>query len=261
MADHTPSRASLHHALRRALVALVLAALVSPVPSLAAKPPGGDTPQAVVARMKAAAEHEDFKEMVECIAPAQRKEMAVGLVLGTTMMVAFLDMGSEMAMGMAEGMTEAVSDGAEPTAEQKAEMEKAKAEAKRKTDELKKKHEAIMVRYGLKERMEAMQAQSNEGSGNEGGGSPDEAIGKLLAGVDERALIADLMGFMGAMGEAQGHGEAKKPMSFAGEVKDYKITGDTATARAGEETIQFVRVDGRWYVAPDEKSGPPPAME
>jgi len=258
MADHTPSRASLHHALRRALVALVLAALVSPVPSLAAKPPGGDTPQAVVARMKAAAEHEDFKEMVECIAPAQRKEMAVGLVLGTTMMVAFLDMGSEMAMGMAEGMSEAMADGAEQTseqsAEQKAAMEKAKAEAKRKTDELKVKHEMIMVRYGLKERMAAMQA-----AGDQGGGSPEEAIGKLLAGVDERALIADLMGFMGAMGEAQGGGEGKKPMTFPAEVTDYKITGDQATARAGDDTVKFVRVDGRWYMAPDEKTGPPAA--
>jgi hypothetical protein len=254
MADPAPLRTSL----RRVLVALLLVSLAAPVALFAAKPPGGDTPQAVAARMKAAAEHDDFKEMVECIAPAQRKEMAVGLVLGTTMMVAFLDMGSEMAMGMAQGMSEAMTDGAdktaEQTAEQKAAMEKAKAEAKRKADELKGKHEAIMVRYGLKERMAAMQAE-----GHEAGGNPDEAIGKLLAGVDERALIADLLGFMGAMGEAQGGGEAKKPMTFPTEITDYKITGDQATARAGEETVKFLRVDGRWYLAPDEKSAPPAA--
>jgi len=49
-----------------------------------------------------------------------------------------------------------------------------------------------MVRYGLKERMAAMQA-----AGDQGGGSPEEAIGKLLAGVDERALIARLVATRG----------------------------------------------------------------
>jgi hypothetical protein len=235
----------------RRLAAFTLLALAAlPLPLLAAKQPGAESPQALVARLSAAAEKNDFAELVDCIAPKERREMAAGLVLGTTMMVAFMDMGSDMAMGMAQGMAEGVS-GSELTAEQKAEMEKGKAEAKAKTAELRGRYEAILQQHGLKGRMEAMQAE-----GNDGGGSPEEAIGKLLAGVDERALIVDLMGFMNALGESQGQ-EEKKPFSLPAQVTDYKIDGDHATAKAGDETVELVKVDGRWYFAPSQNQSAP----
>jgi hypothetical protein len=236
-------------------VAPAIALLAAPWPLFAASPPGAESPQALVARMRAAAEKDDFPGLVDCIAPSERREMAAGLVLGTTMMVAFLDMGSEMAMGMGEAMAEGMSEAAGGdglTAEQKAEMEKGKAEAKKKTAELRGRHDAILARYGIKERMEAMEA-----AGDEGGGSPDEAIGKLLAGVDERALIVELMGFMGDIGDAQPGGGGKKPMELPGEVTGYKIDGDRATAKAGDETVEFVRVDGRWYFSSGEKNKAP----
>ncbi|HXT20738.1 MAG TPA: hypothetical protein VN811_04305 [Thermoanaerobaculia bacterium] len=236
--------------LRRLAALALLASIASPLPLLAAKQPGADSPQALVARLKAAAQNNDFPELVDCIAPKERREMAAGLVLGTTMMVAFMDMGGDMAMGMAQGMAEGMS-GSEMTAEQKAEMEKGKAEAKAKTAELRGRYDAILQKYGLKDRMEAMQAEGGEGSG----GSPEEAIGKLLAGVDERALITDLMGFMNTLGESQGQGD-KKPIDLPGEVTDYKIQGDHATAKAGDETVRFVKVDGRWYFEPSQNSGP-----
>ena len=244
-----------------ALIATLFAVtLALPLPLAAATKPGADSPQALVARLRAAAAKEDFAELVDCIAPTDRREMAAGLVLGTTMMVAFLDMGSEMAMGMGEAMAEGMSEaagGSGMTAEQKAEMEKGKAEAKKKAAELRGRHEVILERYGIKQRMEAMQAESEGGESS--GGSPDEAIGKLLAGVDERALIADLMGFMTALGEAQpGGGDGKKPMDLPGEISDYKIEGDRATAKAGEESVEFVRVDGRWYFAPSKNKGAEP---
>jgi hypothetical protein len=239
-----------HRPFRRLAALLLLAFVALPMPLLAAKQPGADSPQALVARLRAAAEKNDFPELVDCIAPKERREMAAGLVIGTTMMVAFMDMGSDMAMGMAQGMAEGMS-GSEMTAEQKAEMEKGKAEAKAKTAELRGRYEAILQKHGLKDRMEAMQA---EGEGNETGGSPEEAIGKLLAGVDERALVVDLMGFMSALGESQGQGD-KKPFSLPAEVTDYKIEGDRATAKAGDETVEFVKVDGRWYFAPSQNKG------
>lgn len=241
-----------HRPLRRLAAFLLLAFVALPSTLLAAKQPGAESPQALVARLKAAAQANDFGELVDCIAPTDRREMAAGLVLGTTMMVAFMDMGSDMAMGMAQGMAEGMS-GSEMTAEQKAEMEKGKAEAKAKTAELRGRYEAILQRHGLKDRMEAMQAEGGEGG--ETGGSPEEAIGKLLAGVDERALITDLMGFMSALGESQGQGD-KKPIDLPGEVTDYKIEGDHATAKAGDETVRFVKVDGRWYFEPSENKAP-----
>ena len=241
-----------HRPVRRLATLLLLALAIVPLPLLAAaKQPGAESPQALVARLRAAAEKNDFPELVDCIAPKERREMAAGLVLGTTMMVAFLDMGSEMAMGMGQAMAEGMS-GTEMTAEQKAEMEKGKAEAKKKTAELRGRYDAIMQRYGLKDRMEQMQAE-----GRDDGSPPEEAIGKLLAGVDERALIVDLMGFMSALGESQGQGD-KKPFNLPSEVTDYKIDGDHATAKAGDETVEFVKVDGRWYFAPTNKSAPSP---
>jgi hypothetical protein len=201
----------------------------------------------VVARLRIAAEKNDFPGIVDCIAPAQRREMAAGLVLGTTMMVAFLDMGSSMGMGMAEGMADAVGDGSGPTPEQKEQMAKAKAEADRKVADLRARHDAIMDRYGLKKRMEAMQGE------NKADGTPEEAVGRLLEGVDDRALIADLMGFMGAIGESQGKADAGNPLKLPAEVTDYEIEGDHATAKAGDETLRFVKVDGRWYLLPEQK--------
>jgi hypothetical protein len=162
-----------------------------------------------------------------------------------------MDMGSDMAMGMAQGMAEGMS-GSEMTAEQKAEMDKGKAEAKAKSAELRGRYEAILKKHGLEDRMEAMQAEGGESSG----GSPEEAMGKLLAGVDERALIVDLMGFMRALGDSQGQ-EEKKPFSLPAEVTDYKIDGDRATAKAGGETVEFVKVDGRWYLAPSQNQSAP----
>ena len=241
----------MHHrfvrrSLRPCLVASMLALLASPLPLAAASQPGAESPQALVAKVRAAAEKNDFPGIVDCIAPAERREMAAGLVMGTTMMVAFLDMGSGMAMDMGEAMAEGMS-GSELTAEQKAEMEKGKAEAKKKSAELQARHDAILTKYGIKQRMESMQAE-----GDDGGGSPEEAIGKLLQGVDERALIVDLMGFMESLGEAKpGGDEGKKPFEL-GEVTDYKIQGDRATAKAGDETVDFVKVDGRWYLAPSQ---------
>lgn len=242
-----------HLPLRRLATLLLLTIAVVPLPLLAAsaKQPGADSPQALVARLRAAAEKNDFPELVDCIAPKERREMAAGLVLGTTMMVAFMDMGSEMATGMGQAMAEGMS-GSELTADQKAQAEKAKAEAKAKSAELHGRYDAIMQRYGLKDRMEQLQA-----NGRDDRTPPDEAIGKLLAGVDERALIVDLMGFMNALGESQGQGD-KKPFSLPSEVTDYKIDGDRATAKAGSETVQFVKVDGRWYFAPENKSAPSP---
>src|SRR4029453_5661831 len=108
----------------------------------------------------------------------------------------------------------------------------------------------ILQRYGLDKRMKELQ----ESPDADPAGSPDEAIGKLLAGVDERALIADLMGFMGDVGKTQG-GENKKPMDIP-EITEYKIEGDHATGKAGDETVKFVKVDGRWYLVPEKSGGP-----
>lgn len=219
---------------RRAVA--VLATVVTAAPATAA-PPGAESPQAVVERLRAALAKEDFREVAACMAPAARREMAFALVLGTTMMVAFMGMGGDLAAGMAEGMAEAAG---EPMAEQKAEAEKVRAEAQKKTEDLKRKHEAILAKHGLQERLAAAEGQAE---------SPEAGMATLLAGVDEGALIADLMGFFGELGEER----QQEMVALPPAVTDYAIDGDRATARAGEETVEFVRVDGRWYFQPPAK--------
>jgi hypothetical protein len=46
-----------------------------------------------------------------------------------------------------------------------------------------------------------------------------------------------------------------EPLVPVGTVTDYKITGDTATAKNGAETMKFTRIAGRWYVEPPAKNG------
>jgi hypothetical protein len=70
----------------------------------------------------------------------------------------------------------------------------------------------------------------------------------------------DLLGFMDAMGKSQSGG-TKKPIALPPEVTDYEIDGDRATAKAGEETVRFVKVDGRWYVEPEAKKPAEPTPE
>lgn len=229
-------------------VSLALALLLVSLPCLAAtKPYGGETPQAVVARLQAAADGKDMAEVMACLAPDARREMAMMMTAGVGMMVAFAGMGSEMAGGMAEGM--AGLSGEEMTAEQKAELEKGKREAEEKTAALVKRYEAILEKHRITEAM------------NDDTPVPEEpearraALAKALANTDEIALISDLMAMMSELGGEEGM--KSSPVDLGPEVTDYRIDGDRATAKAGDEVVRFVRVDGRWYLEPEEQGAPP----
>jgi hypothetical protein len=233
--------------LRRSLSA-ALALLLVALPALAAqKPYGAESPQALVARVRAAAEAKDMGEMMACLAPAARREMAMVMVAGAGMMIAFAGMGAEMAGGMAEGMTEGMT-GEEMTAEQKAEMEKGKREAEAKTADLTKRFEAILERHGVTAMMEDDTPLPDEPAAR------DAALAKMFAKTDEIALLTDLLGMMSELGGEEGMKSG--PVELGSEVTDYQIDGDHATAKSGDETLRFVKVDGRWYFEPEEKGGP-----
>ena len=54
------------------------------------------------------------------------------------------------------------------------------------------------------------------------------------------------------MGPMLGMKETPKPEPLVkvGNVTGYKIDGDKATAQNGAETMEFVRINGRWYIEP-----------
>jgi hypothetical protein len=222
----------------------ILLLLPLPGPAWAGEPPGADSPQELVDRMVAAAEAGDFAEMAACMAPEARAEMAVMMVAMAGMMVAFMDMGA----GMAGDMAEAFSD-EDMTAEQKAEAEAAQLEAAEKTAAVQARYEGILRQHGLDDLM------SEEEGGPEGEADPQ----KMLEGVDEIALLGDLMGFLDEIGdEEEGAPAEGSPFEISDQVGEIDIQGDRATATAGDDVLEFVRIDGRWYFEPPDDSEEPP---
>lgn len=232
-----------------------------------AKPPGAETPQALVERLNAATRAGDIGEIANCLAPDERTELVLGMVAATGMMVAFMQMGSDMAMemaeGMAEGVAEGLSEGEELSAEEKAEiqagmedemaaeLEKGRQEALQEAAALEQRYAALLEKHGLGDLL------SDEGPDIELGQDGEETR-KLLEGVDEGALLTELMALLEEMGDdepvAVDRGE-EDPLDLPDSLTDLQVEGDRATARAGDETLELVKIDGRWYFRPTRDEG------
>src|SRR5262245_24005959 len=89
-------------------VALCLSLALVGSPLAAAKvQAGAESPEALVARIESAAQKGDIGEIAACLAPDDRAEMALALVVGAGMMIGFLGMSGDMGAAMAEGVSEA----------------------------------------------------------------------------------------------------------------------------------------------------------
>lgn len=243
----------------------VATALAAPAAWAAQKPYGGATPEEAVARLKAGAEAGDFGEILAVMSPEDRKAMGGMMLMMTVMMVGFSQMAGEMAGGMAEGFAEAFGEEGEGvTEEQQAEIDAAKAEADASAAELMAKLQAVLEPHGLGALADAS---------FEPGSAQDEAMEQALEQADMVVLTQDLMKLLaeiddedgdedGEEGEAASPADEAKPPWVDDEVTGYEIEGDRATARAGDETIDFVRVDGRWYLTmPADESTPGESMD
>lgn len=236
---------------RRVVAVLVLGCLVV-VPSFAAEQPyGGATPEELVARIQSAADAGDLGEMMACMAPEDRKAMGGMMVMMGVMMVGFSQMAVGMGSAMAEGMGEAFT-GEEMTAEQKAEMEAAQAEAAAEAEAMTAKLRAVLEPHGLAGLLD---------EGFEPGSEEDAAMEAALENADMIALTESMMKLLAELdtddspmgleeGTAPSPADEAKPDWVGSEVTDYRIDGDRATAQAGDETLEMIRVDGRWYFAP-----------
>ena len=218
---------------RRSVAAALAVLLVQGFarPARAGTVMGGDTPQAVVARMLKAAETKNFSEMIACLEPGSRTEVTTALLMGSTMMVAFMDMGSGMASAMGES-------GGKMKPEDKAKADKEKA----KIASAKTKFSAILKKHGLPDLMDPKAPPPEKGSAE-----------KMLVKVDQPALAADLGAFMDEFGDKKEKSESGAPVDLPKNATDYKISGDHATAKAGAETLDFVKLEGRWFFKPPQK--------
>jgi hypothetical protein len=236
---------------RPVALALSAALLLGPAAALAGEPPGADSPQALVARLEAAAAKQDLAGMVACMTPDARREMALMMVAGVGMMVAFMGMGSEMGADMAEGMAEGMS-GEELPAEEKAKLDAGRQEAAAKTAELTQRYEAVLDRHGVTAMMDDETPMPSDPAAR------TAELRRLFAKTDEIALLTDLMAIMEGMGEGSA---PPAPVALGGEVTDYRIDGDRATAQSANGEIQFVRIDGRWYAEPPATPSEEPAAD
>jgi hypothetical protein len=223
---------------------LILTSLLF-APCLQAADLGGDSPAALVERLRAAAKNEDFGELAACLAPAARKEMAIGIWIGSTMMIGMSAAMGDMAVDMGEGMAEAMG----------AESEEAKAQAAKAKEEMAKKFEGWKSQYDAAAKKHGLPLLGAEEAAMSG--DPEA----LFATVDLVALTRDFGALLKLVGE---DGEGKKDVEVPqGQLENLKVEGDKATGQLDGEAIEFVKVDGRWFIAelPKKDQGPPGGLD
>ena len=219
---------------------------MAPVKKAASSGPGGgETPEAVVDRMKKAAADKNMPELVACLAPQARQEMSAAMYLGATMMVAFSQMGAEMGGAMAEGMgAMAGGTGNQPTDEDKKKMEEQTAKMKEELGKMSESYNSIMARHGLPTLPKEGEPEPAEPS--------KEALDKTFASIDHGAFITDVMGLLESMpGEKSGSAEEGPFELPQGALENLKIEGDKASGSIGGDPVTFVKIDGRWYLEGD----------
>lgn len=206
------------------------AALLLPLPVLlttsarAAEPPGAATPEALVARLRAAAQHDDLAEVANCTAPEQRVVWAAAMLRKGRVMMQML--------GGDDGAAPASASAGTPA--QQVEAFKARPERIALPAELAAFHQAILEKHGIAARLD-----------KDGPPRSDAAAAKLLAGVDQGALIADLQALIDSLLDPS---RREHPKYFPDEdVGPLQVKGDHATAKCGGCQLELVRVDGRWY--------------
>jgi len=245
----TPARVPRATALFAA--ALLISSLSSAAPA-AQREMGAASPEALVARMKAAAAKQDIAELAACMSPKTRTEMAMGMYLGATMMVAFsqmgLEMGEAMAEGMAEGMAEAM--GGTVSEEDRAKAEASKKEARAQADAMREGYNALVAKYGLPQLPAEGEPETE---------MPQEEAERVFAALDQGAFAADVIRFLESLpgDEPKPSADEASPVRIPdGPLENLAIEGDAATGTVGGETLRFVRIDGRWYVEePEGESG------
>ncbi len=172
-------------------------------------------------------------ELAACLAPDARKEMAQGIWVGATMMIAMSASMGDMAAGMGEAMGES-------TPEAKEQAAKAKAEAEAKFGPWKKRYDETAKKHGLPTLDQ-----------NEMEGDPAQLFDK----VDTLAVIRDFGAMLKDFTKDQGKSGGGKKVE--GQLENLKVEGDMASGTLEGDPIKFVKIEGRWYISELPQGGPP----
>lgn len=209
---------------RCAVAALCLSAAA---PAFAQLTPtyGADSPQELMAAMEKAIAADDFGAVMPLVSPAGRQELAEDAITALIVALNFMDLDKAAA---SVTITEA------------------ERETKRRN------HQAAM--------QVARETLSPHGLDGLLGQAPLSPLSKdvfalALSRTDTVVLMQSLYAALDRIGTLLGTertDEKKLPLTF-GKVTDFAINGDSATAKADGDPIEFERLDGRWYLKPPFK--------
>ena len=187
------------------------------IPGPVARPYGAETPQGAVAGLEKAARAGDTAAVASYVWPEGRVELASPVVSGILMVLGVLDPESFPADTF--------------TAKELAEKKKTYGQKKKKVID-------VFRRHGLEKLVETP-------------GLGEETQRRLVEGVkaaDAVALLRDAIPLMDELSDTNDASSPTAPSPFQGKVTGYKVSGDRATARAGKETIELVKREGRWFL-------------
>lgn len=184
---------------------------------------GAESPQAVVAALERASTSHDLGEMFGLISPSGRRQLAQEMV---TDVLIVLRMANPDSLPPGTPLRPAAELEVERTTYGKA-VDLARQ---------------ALAPYGLDELIGRPPLADDVVT----------AMGTALDRTDTVRLLAAVIPLLGRLGSVLGF-EDDAPPPFVmdlGPVTDYEVAGDRATAKAASETLEFERIDGRWYVAP-----------
>jgi hypothetical protein len=187
---------------------------------------GAESPQALVAAMEKALAADDFGSVMPLISPAGRKELAEDAVTALIVTLNFTD-------------PDKPSTGSVP-------LSAAERDAKRASH-----------RAAVDVARETLRPHGLDGLLSQAPLSPlsKDVFALALDRTDTVVLMQSLYSALDRISKLLGmerSDEKKLPLTF-GNVTDYQVSGDTATAKTAGDTLEFERIDGRWYLKPPDK--------
>ena len=190
---------------------------------------GADSPQAVVAAVQKAIAAKDFAASLRYVSPAGREAIVKDLIGGTLVAMAMFDPEVPTVVGKPPS--------------------KAEVETQRKNYRT-----ALgILRQGLKPH--GLDALVGKPVTPESEAAFMATINAALPKTDTVALAASILSAMDKVAPMMGMPKPEPPPIFSfSAATDYRIQGDSATAKAGSETLEFERVQGRWYIKPPATS-------
>ena len=208
-----------------ALLAIAVLAAQGPPPPISPVY-GSESPEALMATMEKALAADDFGSVIPLISPTGRKELAEDAITALIVTLNFTD-------------PDKPSAGGPP-------LDPAEREARRANH-----------RAAVEVARQTLRPHGLDGLIAEPPLSPlsKDVFVLALDRTDTVVLMQSLYAALDRIGKLLGmerSDEKKLPMTY-GKVTDFEINGDTATAKANGDPIEFERLQGRWYLKAPEK--------